>query len=137
MNLCGLGRNNAAWIGSTRFPGDLGGARRGSISTRLREILLCIVTAWRLFLGKLRRFYLVHLRKGYVSAKLSSRMGNCRQCGVCCSFLFKCPALSREGLCKVYNTCRWKVCTVFPLDERDLLDVAASGGTCGYFWGEP
>lgn len=134
MKPCGLGRSHGAEIGSSWFQGFVGEEGKQSFSRRLRGILRSISVAERLFLGKLRRFYLVHFRKGYVSAKLSSRKGNCRQCGVCCSFLFRCPALNGEGLCRVYDTCRWKACTVFPLDERDLLDVAVSGGRCGYFW---
>ena len=85
-------------------------------------------------LGKIRRFYLVHLRKGYVREQLASRMGDCRQCGRCCRFIFSCPMLDREGLCRVYNTCRWLACKVFPIDEWDLLDVAMAGGRCGYWF---
>lgn len=137
MSLCGLGRVLGLGIESSGFREARGAQGQQGIFTRLREMIWSMAVAERLLVGKLRRFYLVHMRKAYVSAKLSSRKGNCRQCGVCCSFLFKCPALNGQGLCRVYNSCRWKACTVFPLDERDLLDVAVSGGSCGYFWKEP
>ncbi len=135
MKICHLGRSHETGIASSEFQRPLLG--KGTIKSRLREIWWSIAVAQRLLMGKLRRFYLVHFRKTYVLAKLSSRKGNCRQCGVCCGFIFRCPALSCEGLCRVYNTCRWKACTFFPLDERDLKDVAVSGGSCGYFWKEP
>lgn len=92
--------------------------------------------AWFLSVGKLRRFYLVHFRKAYVRGKLASREGECRQCGRCCSFLFRCPMLGRDGLCRVYNGARWLACKMFPVDERDLRDVTISGGCCGYKWDE-
>ena len=98
----------------------LGGLVRGTART------------WLLLAGKLRRFYLVHLRKGYVRGKLSTREGECHQCGTCCSFIFRCPALSQEGLCRLYHGGRWLACRLFPVDERDISDVAVAGGRCGY-----
>jgi hypothetical protein len=86
----------------------------------------------RHLVGKLRRFYLVHARKEHVKERLGSRGGDCRQCGACCAFIFSCPALDTQGLCRVYHTHRWAACKVFPIDERDVADVALAGGRCGY-----
>jgi hypothetical protein len=84
------------------------------------------------FVGKVRRFWLVHGKKSYVAEKLAARRGECRQCGRCCAFIFRCLMLDQEGLCRGYHTCRWAACKVFPIDERDLVDVALTGGRCGY-----
>ncbi len=82
--------------------------------------------------GKLRRVYLVHFRKGYVKRQLKLRKGQCRQCAQCCSLAFTCPMLTRRKLCRTYRKGRWKVCKLFPIDQRDIDDVAISGGQCGY-----
>ena len=82
--------------------------------------------------GKTRRFYLVHFRKGYVKRQLKLRRGQCRQCARCCNLIFKCPLLSKEGLCLSYDKYRWAVCKVFPIDQRDIDDIAVCGGRCGY-----
>ncbi|GBE32873.1 hypothetical protein BMS3Bbin05_01801 [bacterium BMS3Bbin05] len=84
--------------------------------------------------GKLRRFYLVHFRKDYVKRQLKLRRGECRQCAQCCSLVFTCPMLTRRKLCRTYRKWRWKVCTVFPIDRRDIDDVGISGVQCGYFF---
>ncbi len=121
-----------AWLKDFRAKG-----KEQNLPVKPMETIGSLRVAGKLLWGKLRRFYLVHFKEAYVEAKMASRLGSCRQCGVCCRFLFRCPALSSQSLCKVYHTCRWKACTVFPLDERDLRDVASSGGSCGYFWREP
>jgi len=85
-------------------------------------------------IGKFRRSYLVQFRKRYVQRQLALRKGECRQCGQCCSLLFVCPMLTRPGLCRIYDKGRWKVCEVFPIDGRDISDVALAGGQCGYYF---
>ena len=82
--------------------------------------------------GKIRRFYLVQFRKNYVEAQLKQREGECRQCARCCSLAFRCPLLTRENLCLTYMKGRPDVCKLFPIDRRDMNDVAISGGECGY-----
>jgi len=84
--------------------------------------------------GKLRRIFLVHFARRYVRSQLSLRKGECSQCGCCCHFAFPCAHLTRQGLCRVYDGRRWLVCRVFPIDRRDLEDVARAGGRCGYHW---
>jgi hypothetical protein len=83
-------------------------------------------------MGKLRRFYLVYFRRGYVKRQLASREGKCHQCALCCSFIFVCPMLTQKGLCRIYNKFRLEMCKSFPIDQRDLDEVALYGGTCGY-----
>ena len=86
----------------------------------------------RVFSGKIRRFFTVHFRKGHVERQLLARDGDCRQCAVCCSLSFHCPLLTKDRLCRVYGKCRPKACKAFPIDQRDIDDVAACGGKCGY-----
>ena len=47
--------------------------------------------------GKLRRFWLVHFRKGYVRRQLSVRQGDCHQCGTCCNLLSHLPHVDKTG----------------------------------------
>lgn len=82
--------------------------------------------------GKLRRFGLVHFRKGYVQRQISVRQGDCHQCGTCCNLLVTCPMLTKKGRCFVYGTCRPQTCKVFPIDQRDIDEVKLCGGQCGY-----
>lgn len=84
------------------------------------------------FIGKIRRFWLVHFRKQYVQTQLLIRRGDCRQCGNCCNLLFTCPTLTKQGKCLVYGTCRPSVCKVFPIDQRDIEEIRLCGGHCGY-----
>lgn len=86
----------------------------------------------RLLAGKIRRFFNVHFRKGYVDRQLEARQGDCLQCAVCCGFTFPCPLLTKDRLCAVYGTIRPKACRMFPIDQKDIDDVAACGGECGY-----
>ena len=82
--------------------------------------------------GKFRRFWAVNFRPGYVRRQLNRRGGDCRQCGVCCSLGNTCPMLHRGRHCMIYHGYRPKSCQLFPLDDRDIADVTAVGGTCGY-----
>lgn len=82
--------------------------------------------------GKTRRFWLVNFRKGYVQRHLARRRGDCRQCGVCCALGYTCPTLHKGRQCMIYHGYRPKACCIFPVDERDIADVAAAGGKCGY-----
>ena len=91
----------------------------------------------RIFIGKVRRLFAVHFRKGYVARQLRNRQGDCRQCGTCCHFTLACPMLTRDHLCRVYGKCRPKACRVFPLDQKDINDVAQCGGVCGYGFEAP
>lgn len=88
----------------------------------------------RLGYGKLRRFFLVHFREGYVQSRLRLRKGDCNQCGCCCKLVVPCVLLTGRGLCRIYGGRRWLVCKVFPIDDRDLEDIELTGGRCGYYW---
>lgn len=92
--------------------------------------------AIRQAVGKIRRFYICHFRKAYLRSQLQLRRGECHQCAACCHLLFPCQALTPEGLCRIYHGRRWRVCRVFPIDRRDIEDVARAGGKCGYYFPE-
>jgi hypothetical protein len=109
--------------------------------TRWVRFQVTVAGTWRCFRqsvlllhvrGKLRRQWLVNFRPDYVRRQLARRQGECRQCGVCCALGNTCPMLHSQRHCLIYHGYRPKSCCVFPVDERDLLDVKAAGGTCGY-----
>src|SRR3954468_8424941 len=88
--------------------------------------------------GKLRRTFLVTFRKGRVVEKLDRRRGACSRCGACCKIMFKCPAYDDSDgnpKCLIYND-RPGVCSLFPLDEKDLRDrdIVMSGKKCGFYF---
>ncbi len=83
-------------------------------------------------IGKLRRFFLVHFRKGHVHRQMQLREGSCNQCGTCCNLLFICPMLTRQGRCLTYGSCRPQACKVFPIDQRDIDEIKLCGCECGY-----
>ena len=82
--------------------------------------------------AKLRRFFIIHFRPGYLKKQHQMRRGHCRQCGLCCSLFVRCPFFTSDHLCRVYGKCRPKVCKVYPIDQRDIDEIAALGGQCGY-----
>lgn len=88
--------------------------------------------------GKLRRSFLVTFRKRRVVEKLDRRRGACTRCGACCKIMFKCPAYDDSDgnpKCLIYND-RPGVCSLFPLDEKDLRDrdIVMSGKKCGFYF---
>lgn len=82
--------------------------------------------------GKWRRFWMIWLKPGYVKKSLARRRGHCLQCGTCCALGYACPMLHSGRLCMVYHGYRPHACVMFPIDERDLADVTAAGGKCGF-----
>jgi len=40
--------------------------------------------------------------------------------------------LTRDHLRRAYGKCRPKACRLFPLDQKDINDVARCNGVCGY-----
>ncbi|HDH33825.1 MAG TPA: hypothetical protein ENH18_01915 [Nitrospirae bacterium] len=87
-------------------------------------------------IGKIRRLCIVHFKKDYIRSQLKLRRGQCRQCARCCSLAFRCPLLTRDNLCLTYMKGRPDVCKLFPIDRRDIEDVAVFGGQCGYWFEE-
>lgn len=86
--------------------------------------------------GKLRRTFLVKLRKRRVLQKLKRREGSCLRCGACCKLFYRCPAYDEScdsPRCLAYDD-RPGVCGLFPLDEKDLRErgLIMPGTTCGY-----
>jgi len=76
----------------------------------------------RLLWGTARRFVLAHFRPRYVSEQLRRRRRACLRCGRCCRILLRCPFLRNGDHCIIYKL-RPKQCRMFPIDERDSLDV--------------
>jgi len=88
--------------------------------------------------GKVRRTFLVKFRKGRVIEKLDRRRGACTRCGACCKIMFKCPAYDDSDgnpKCLIYND-RPGVCSLFPLDEKDLRDrdIVMPDKKCGFYF---
>jgi hypothetical protein len=88
----------------------------------------------RLLWGKLRRLFIVYCKPKLIKTSLPKRHGECKQCANCCKLLFKCPFLSEDNLCLIYNSkFRPKSCIYFPLSVTDLEDVRlAHKYICGY-----
>ncbi|MFA4944962.1 MAG: hypothetical protein WC789_09715 [Lentisphaeria bacterium] len=110
-----------------RLRATLGGVARG-----LRHSALT-----RQVRGKLRRWWLVTFRPGYVRRQLARREGECGQCGVCCGLGNTCPVLHFKKHCLIYHGYRPRACRFFPIDERDLRDVELAGGHCQYRFRPP
>lgn len=90
------------------------------------------------FKGKIRRIYLILLRKKYVNDQLNIRKGECIRCGACCKFIFECPFLKNHRSlpeCKIHNK-RPPSCKFFPIDDRDINERNQINPktTCGYFF---
>jgi hypothetical protein len=86
--------------------------------------------------GKARRFYLAHLRPGYVRESLARRVGQCDRTGACCHLMFTCPLLDQKAepvRCSIHDI-KPKVCRLFPIDERDLRDrdIISPDAPCGF-----
>lgn len=88
--------------------------------------------------GKIRRAFLIAFRKGRVVEKLDRRRGACSRCGACCKIMFRCPAYDDSDgnpKCLIYND-RPGVCSLFPLDEKDLRErnIVMPGTKCGFYF---
>jgi hypothetical protein len=86
--------------------------------------------------GKLRRFYLHSLRRGYVERNIARRLGECGRCGTCCKLMFPCPRLDEKTdptECRAHDN-RPNNCRYFPIDKRDLRDrdILMPGTPCGF-----
>jgi hypothetical protein len=113
------------------YEGD-GLAPEPEIGWRKRAILI-----W----GKLRRFYFLTFRRGYVEESLKRRVGECRRTGSCCKLAFACPWFSwleRLPVCRYYAR-RPRNCTIFPIDERDIRDrdIVSPYEPCGFAFLSP
>lgn len=87
--------------------------------------------------GVIRRFFLGHFNKKYVNSQRLNRHGECKNCGVCCRFVIKCPMLYQDDagkyLCKIHNR-KPSNCNIFPINEEDIKDrnTILNSGSCGY-----
>lgn len=90
----------------------------------------------RLAWGKLRRIVLISVFQRTVNQHIDRRRGACNRSGVCCKLLIRCPAYddsTGEPRCLAYND-RPGVCSLFPLDERDIRDrnIMEPNIPCGF-----
>ena len=80
--------------------------------------------------GKARRYWLSKFRRWHVEHMKRTRRGECRRCGACCRFLFKCPYLENGSHCTIYPR-RFEQCSNFPIDHRDLRYFEEN---CGFYF---
>ncbi len=91
------------------------------------------------FRGKVRRWWLIHFRPGYVKKALARRRGECTRLGTCCHLGYRCFFLKHDenacAMCSIYEK-RPQNCRIFPLDERDLRerDFLMPDHPCGYYF---
>lgn len=88
--------------------------------------------------GKVRRWWLMTVRKDQAARDMSRRRGECGRCGACCKLVFRCPAYddsSGEPRCTLYND-RPGVCGLFPINEADLRDrdIVMPDDQCGFYF---
>jgi len=80
-------------------------------------------SAW----SKIRRAYLIHLRRRHVVETIAGRrVGQCRRCGKCCHIAHRCPFLNGTNDCSIYER-RPLQCRMFPINEKDLMVVPGCG----------
>src|SRR5262249_61978057 len=77
-------------------------------------------------------------RKSGSTQTSDRRLGNPPRGGAFCKIMFKCPAYDdADGnpKCLIYND-RPGVCSLFPLDEKDLRDrdIVMAGRKCGFYF---
>ena len=141
---------------STRLPGSAAKQPLCAVGAEARERLVypglrCLMAthknghlishlenAFHQFLGKSRRFLYSIFGNGYVARQLERRQGECKRCGACCKLLLDCPFLDDSTSpcqCRIYDHTSPN-CTIFPLDERDLVDRdrILPHMPCGYYF---
>ena len=86
--------------------------------------------ALRHWVGKVRRFYQSHLRKGFVASQHAVRQGSCQRCGRCCNLGVPCPFLVEldEGGhgCSIYER-RPLQCRTYPITRTDIEEADCPG----------
>ncbi|MCX7765863.1 MAG: hypothetical protein N2246_04050 [Candidatus Sumerlaeia bacterium] len=95
----------------------------------------------RLIGGKLRRLYYSKFSQDYIKQQLVNRRGECKRCGICCRFVFKCPFLRQDvdGIWKcIIHRWRPSVCVHYPVDQRDLdeREFLQPENKCGFYFVE-
>jgi len=62
------------------------------------------------------------------------RKGECVNCITCCQFIRRCPYLTVENKCAVYEN-RHLVCRIYPVSDYDIQLVSnVSDKKCGYYF---
>ena len=79
------------------------------------------------FVNRLRRIYLITLRKNKVIESLKKRKGVCEDCSLCCN---NCKYLDGDK-CSIYD---YRICLrPFPIDETEQK-LFGIYGKCKYYW---
>jgi hypothetical protein len=62
------------------------------------------------------------------------RKGKCLGCGLCCQYIRKCPNLTIENKCAVYEG-RHLICRIYPVSENDIqLLLKVFNKKCGFYF---
>jgi hypothetical protein len=62
------------------------------------------------------------------------RNGNCNGCGTCCCLIRKCPYLTDESKCGIYEN-RHLICRIYPVSDFDTSMIAKiSDKKCGFYF---
>lgn len=80
--------------------------------------------------GRLRRYFTIRFRKGYIKSQVQKRKGECKRCGLCCC----------ERMCPfvIENKGKWDCllhphkplnCTVYPINQKDVKEYGCRGFT--------
>jgi aldehyde:ferredoxin oxidoreductase len=60
------------------------------------------------------------------------RRGDCASCGICCQYIRKCPHLTDENTCGVYES-RHLICRMYPVSDYDIQLISKiSDKKCGF-----
>jgi hypothetical protein len=62
------------------------------------------------------------------------RRGNCASCGICCQYIRRCPHLTNEHTCAIYES-RHLICRIYPVSDYDIQLVSnISDKKCGFYF---
>jgi len=60
------------------------------------------------------------------------RRGNCASCGICCQFIRRCPHLTDENTCAIYES-KHLICRMYPISDFDIQLISKiSDRKCGF-----
>lgn len=88
-----------------------------------------------ILLGTVKRQVKVYFfRRQTIKYIKEHRKGNCNGCGVCCQFIRKCPYLTDENRCGIYEK-RHRICRYYPVSSFDTQLISKiSGKKCGFYF---
>jgi aldehyde:ferredoxin oxidoreductase len=60
------------------------------------------------------------------------RRGNCASCGICCQYIRRCPHLTDDNTCGIYES-RHLICRMYPVSDYDIQLISKiSDKKCGF-----